>query len=359
MCALNLLHNRVLWIAILVIAVIAIVFVYNSSGEEKTAFTPKGPINRTVDVRVKVMKPESVDSRFSTIGSLLPNEEVELRPEAAGKVTSILFSEGSYVRKGTLLVKLNDAELQAQKRKAEVRLVLARDKEKRAKQLLEKNGIAKEEYDTILAEVDLIQADVDFYQAQIEKTEIKAPFDGVVGLKSISVGSYVTTSTPIATFSDRSIIKIDFSVPQQLASKLKVGDRVMFSRSESAEELYASIYAVEPRIDEATRTLRFRARAERGALADLPGSFVTVSLGSRKFENVLMVPSEAVLPDATGEKVFVYKNGSAEITPIKIGLRTVAAVEVLSGVAANDTVIVSGVIQLRPKAKVAIKSVVE
>ncbi len=355
----NFLSSRLVWFAALVLVVVGVVWFYNASGEKEATFVAKGPINRTVDVRVKVMKPESVDSRFTTIGSVLANEEVELRPESAGKVVGIFFREGSFVKQGTLLVKLNDAELQAQKRKAEVRLELARDKENRAKQLLEKNGIAKEEYDNIVAEVQLIQADVDFYQAQIEKTEIKAPFDGVVGLKSISVGSYVTTSSAIATFSDKSSIKIDFSVPQQLASKLQQGDNVVYSRDEAAGERNAVIYAVEPGIDEATRTQRFRARSARSGADDRPGSFVTVSLGSRKFDNVLMVPTEAILPDATGEKVFVYKGGVAQLTPVKVGLRTVSAVELISGVAAGDTVIVSGVIQLRPKAKVAIKSVVE
>ena len=173
------------------------------------------PKRQTV-VDALIIKTKFIQDKIFSNGTFISNEEVELRSEISGKITKILFKEGQPIKKGALLVKINDAELQATLKKNETIESLARDKEYRAKELFNKNLTSQQEYDNALGELNSAQADVEFTKAQLEKTEIRAPFDGIIGLRSVSEGSYISPTSKIATLQSINPLKVDFSVPQKI-----------------------------------------------------------------------------------------------------------------------------------------------
>lgn len=286
-------------------------------------------------------------NRIFTTGSIIANEEVELRPEASGRITSLTLQEGRAVRKGQLLVKINDADLQAQLLRTNLQLELAMLREERQKALLANRAIAQEDYEVALNQVNTIKAEIELLKAQIEKTEIRAPFDGVIGLRNVSEGSYVTPSAIVATLQDYSRIKIDFSVPERYVSYVTVGDRISFTRQGSDRTYNGTVMAIEPRIDAATRTLLLRAEAQNPEGSIFPGSFVEIQFELRAIPNALMVPSEAVIPELGGSSLFVAENGIAKRRRIETGIRTETLVQIVSGISEGDTVLTTGILQLR------------
>lgn len=287
-------------------------------------------------------------------GSVLANEEVELRSQISGKITSINFTEGEIVKKGKLLVKINDLELQAQKAKIEVKLALARDREFRQKKLLEKSLASQQEYDIILNELNSQAADLQLINAQIEKTEIIAPFDGIVGLRSVSVGSYVTPDKKIATIQNYDKIKIDFNVPQKYALYIEKGGKIKFSIPNTDNIFSATIYAVEPKIDQNSRTLQVRAALPYNHKL-LSGSYVEIELPIKGGSSSIFIPSQAIVPDISGQLVFKYQNGIVKQVNIQTGLRTEDAVEIVDGVSIGDTIISSGLLLMKDGIKVQLK----
>ena len=308
-----------------------------------------------IAVSVQVVKPASLENTIQIAGSVISNEEVELKMETSGKITAINFKEGGKVSKGDLLVKVNDADLQAQLLKAEMRKKLAEEKEFRQRALLEKKGISQESYDVVLNDLNSAKADVENLKALIAKTEIRAPFAGTIGLRYVSEGSYVSSSSKIATLQNINPVKINFTVPQRYASEISVGNSISI-KTALGKVFKAKIYAIEPKIDPATRALPVRAVCpnERGEL--IPGSYVSVILPLNNVVNAITVPTQALALDISGESVFLYKSGIAVPRKVESGIRTEDDVQIVNGLAPGDTVITTGVMQLRPKAKVRIMS---
>jgi len=310
-----------------------------------------------LNVDVYVVKPDVIEDKIFTTGTLTSNEEVELASESSGLIQKIYLQEGKDVRKGELLVKINDSELKAQLKRADFRLNLAEDREKRQKQLLEKGGISQEEYDATLNEVNVLRAEVSLINAQIEKTEVRAPFTGKLGLKYVSDGSYITSSSRIATLQDIDPIKIDFSIPERYASQLEVGNKVTFTVQGINEALIAEVYAKEPRIDTETRTLQVRARSSNPDGKLLPGAFADLELTLKTIENAKMVPTISLVPELQGQKVFLLKNGVVQPQSVITGLRNESKVQITEGVQVGDTVLTTGLLQVRPQMKVSVKSI--
>lgn len=308
-----------------------------------------------IAVNVQIAKPSSFENKLQISGSVISNEEVELKMETSGKIIAINFKEGEKVNKGDLLVKVNDADLQAQLQKAEIRKKLAEDKEYRQRTLLEKKGISQETYDVVLNDLNSAKADIENLKALIAKTEIRAPFNGTVGLRYVSEGSFVTSSTRIATLQNINPAKIDFSVPQRYAGIISIGNTISI-KSPSGKIYQARIYAIEPKIDPATRALQVRAVCpnDRGEL--VPGSYVTITLALNDVENAITIPTQALALDISGERVFLYKNGMAVPRKVESGIRTEEEVQIVDGIAPGDTIITTGVMQLRPRARVKIMS---
>jgi len=233
---------------------------------------PKAAAAVVVDVLVASTKPMS--NNLEVNGTVVANEYVELHPEASGRLTYLYVPEGKLIKKGTLIAKVNNADLQAQVDKSKVALDLAMKTEQRDKQLLAVNGLNQSDYDAALNIVNGFKADIEYNQALLDKTILKAPFDGYIGLRQVSVGAYVTPATLIATLLQLDKIKIDFTIPEDYSSALKVGDMVDVEMDESGKTRKAKIIAIEPQVNQATRNMTVRAILDNNAAN--PGSFVKV-----------------------------------------------------------------------------------
>lgn len=311
-------------------------------------------MNVPLQVKAHIVKPEKLANNIITSGTILANEEVELRSEVSGKITSILFREGSKVKKNDLLVKINDSELQAQLEKTKFNLKLLEDREYRQRVLLEREAISQEDYDVSLNELNVVKADIELITAQIEKTEIRAPFDGTIGLRNVSEGSFVNTTTDIATLQNINPVRIDFSIPERHAGNVKTGDPVKFKIVGTDEIYTGKVYAIEPKINPLTRTLKIRASYSNPSGNILPGSFADIELILNEIENALMVPSHSIVPELKSQKVYLYKSGNVVAQNVETGIRSATQVQIVYGLAENDTVIISGILQIRPGMPVVI-----
>ncbi len=214
-------------------------------------------------------------------------------------------------------------------------------------------ALSQEEYEQSLGEVQSVNADIQLLQAQIAQTEIRAPFAGRIGLKNISVGSVITSATPIVTIMDISPLKIDFSVPERYAQMLPRGTPIYFKvQGTGTDLLQGSVYAVEPSINATTRTLNARALYPNADGRVLPGAFADVQVVLNDINNAMMIPTEALVPDIEGQKVFLFKSGKAVPKVVETGIRTPEKVQITKGIDAGDTVITTGLLQIKPNAPV-------
>lgn len=318
----------------------------------------QGPGNAPLlPVSACIARAAGLSEEIFATGSLMANEEVDLHPEVSGRVLQILFTEGSKVNKGELLVKINDADLQAQLRKTELDKKLADDRVKRNERLLEMKGISQEEFDGLKNASAVLAAERDVLLAQISKTEIRAPFNGTIGLKSVSEGSFVSPQTVIASVQQTDPLKVDFSIPEKYASMVKQGDNISFTSGTGGTSFKGKIYAIEPKVDEVTRSVRIRAACPNANGALRPGAFVNVTLNLGEQANVLMIPTEAIIPILKGKQVFLYRDGKAEPAKVETGLRNDSAIQITSGLNENDTIITTGMMSLRPGIMVKLISV--
>ncbi|GHB77878.1 efflux RND transporter periplasmic adaptor subunit [Persicitalea jodogahamensis] len=325
---------------------------------EASADAPKkGSGGKTV-VSVMVVQPSSLDDVVKTTGSILANEEVEIRSEVSGKITQLLFKEGQYVQKGATLLKIYDDDLQAQLQKLEYAKKLSEDNEFRQRRLLEKEAISQREYDISLTTVKTNQADIDNIKAQLTRTTIKAPFSGRLGLRYISEGSYVTPTSRITTLTNTNPAKVEFSVPAKYADRIRTGSMITYTTESSDVEHTGRVYAVDPKIDPQTRTLQMRATSPNGNGALLPGAFARIELVTGSKGAAITVPNEAVVPEQEGHKVFLVKDGKATPREVKVGVRGEAQMEILGGLAAGDTLITTGILQVKPGGSVEIRETI-
>ena len=308
--------------------------------------------NPSIPVSGAVVNPEKVDNKISVTGSIEANESVQLKSEISGIVEKIHFLEGTKVKKGDLLVSLDDDEISAQLEKMRYTQKLMKEREFRERSLLEKEAISQEEYDIALTELNTVASDIKVLQSQYKKTKIRAPFSGTVGLRYISVGSYLTPNELIAMLYSIDPIKIEFSVPEKYTKKVKVGDKVRFITDAMESSGSGKIYALEPQVDSETRTLRMRALSPNPDGSLLPGQFAKVELIFSTMDEALMVPTESVIPELGGHKVYVSRSGVVESKAIEVGIRTASKVHVVSGLQPKDTVITSGLLQIRPGSSV-------
>jgi membrane fusion protein (multidrug efflux system) len=331
----------------LALAVAAFIFLFGNTQAGNTTQQPVVERDSRLSVRVHDVESERFVNKIFATGTTVANEMVELRSEISGRITEIQFEEGRPVRKGDLLLRINDSELKAQLRRAEYRKNLARIRESRTSDLLTRNAVSQEEYDTVLNELNVVLADIELIQAQIEKTEIRAPFNGILGLKYVSEGSYITPSNMISTLQDINPIKIDFSIPERFAADVANGQRIVFRRQGSDRYYDGRIYAIEPRIDAATRTLRIRAISPNPDRRILPGSFAEIDLELDAIDNAILIPSEALIPELGRYTLFVYDDGVARSRQIEIGVRTDTRVQIVDGLEPGDKVITTGIMQIR------------
>lgn len=327
----------------------------NKKQKEDKGNGPGGGKKPPMGVIAIVVQPQQFSNTLSLSGSIEANEQIEVRSEVSGIAEKIYFTEGGKVSKGQVLLKVNDVELRAQLGEVRTRQNLTAENARRAKLLFEKEAISREEYDIATADYKTAQAQTQLINAQLAKTSIRAPFSGTIGLRNISPGTYVTPETLITTLVNSGQVKITFSIPEKYAAQMKVNSEITFTVAGTTNTFKAKVYALEPAVEVATRTLRVRALAENPEGKLLPGTFANVSLPLEKINDALLVPTEAIVPVQDGKKVFIAVNGKAKEVKVQTATRTDKDVLVLDGLKAGDTVITTGVLTLKDDAPVKVK----
>ncbi|MBF4491122.1 efflux RND transporter periplasmic adaptor subunit [Flavobacterium sp. JLP] len=302
-----------------------------------------------------VVKTTTFDNNLSLSGSIEANEQIEIRSEVSGIVEGIYFNEGTYVNKGQVLFKVNDIELRAQLKQAQTKEGLAGENERRAKLLLQKEAISQEEFDVANADYASMKSQTQLIKAQIAKTSVKAPFSGKIGLRSISPGTYITPTLLVAKLVNTGKLKITFSIPEKYAAQVKSGSNIDFSVSGSDKVYSGRIYAIEPEIEVATRTLKIRAIADNIDGKLFPGTFADVKLPLNIIKDAIVVPTEAIVPVQDGKKVYIANNGQAKEVMVDATTRTDSSILILSGLKAGDTLITSGVMSLKNEAPIKVQ----
>lgn len=310
---------------------------------------PGGGFRGGAALKVYVYKvtPQDLKETIRANGTLLANEAVELRTEISGKVVEIDFNEGAHVKKGDLLLKTNDSELAAQLQRTLYRIELAKAQEARERQLIEQGGTSQAAYDVTVNAVLVLEAEAQLTRAQLDKTEIRAPFDGIVGLRMVSVGSYITPNTVIATLQDLDRLKIDFTISERLMNRVHAGTPVTFSVAGRPEKFSGEVYAVEPVIAETTRSVLLRARASNIEKRLLPGAYAYVDVTLDDVSDALLIPTNAIIPGLNEQSVFVLENGKAVTRKVTTGIRLDREIQIIDGLEPGETVITSGLLQIR------------
>jgi membrane fusion protein (multidrug efflux system) len=332
----------------LVIISLSVLIIYriNSNSKANNNSAKKGG-GAPISVEGIVAQTQIFSDQLALTGTLEANEQLEVRSEISGVVEKIYFQEGSSVNKGQALLKVNDIELRAQLAQAKTKQELASENERRAKFLLQKEAISQEEYDIASADYKSAKAQIQLIQAQLSKTTVVAPFSGKIGLRSISLGAYITPTTLVAKLINLQQIKITFSIPEKYATQIKTGTEVNFTVAGQKETFTAKVYALEPEIETATRTLKVRAIAQNLQGKLIPGTFASVNFPLDQIKDAILVPSEAIVPIQDGKKIFISEKGKAKGIEVIAGARTNKDVLILSGVKPGDTVLTTGVMSLK------------
>ena len=308
-----------------------------------------------VVVDVLIAEPESISDIVEANGTVVANEYVELHPEVSGRLTFLNVPEGKMIAKGTVIARVNDADLVAQLNKTKVLLDLAEKTESRYKQLLAVSGINQSDYDAAVNTVNGYKADIAYTQALIDKTVIRAPFSGVAGLRQVSPGAYVTPAIILATIQQTAEVKIDFTIPQAYGYLIKKGAVVDVETDAAAQQKSkAIIVATEPGANVDTRNLKVRAILQGGTAN--PGAFVKIYINAGKNRSSIKVPTNCIIPDDKNNQLVLVKNGVATFVNVQTGVREANAVEITQGVNTGDSIIVRGVLFARPKGPVKVRS---
>ena len=305
-------------------------------------------------VDVMIAQPSAINNTIEANGTVVAFESVELHPEISGRLTFLNVPEGSVIQAGAVLARINDADLQAQVNKSKVQLDLAIQTEERLRKLLAVNGVNQADYDAALNQVNGYKADIAYTDALIDKTVIKAPFSGVVGLRQVSPGAYVTPATIVATLQQVDKIKVDFTLPEEYSSLIKKGNTVEVEAGQQTKSK-AVIIATEPQINQTTRNIKVRAILENGN--GNPGAFVKVYIKNGTEKSAIKIPSNAIIPDDKNNQVILVKDGKASFVNVQTGIREANNVEITKGIQTGDSVVVTGVLFARPKSLVKVRSV--
>jgi membrane fusion protein (multidrug efflux system) len=329
-----------------------------SSDKVKTASNNSAPKTRQQPkVEGFIVNPIVLENEITVSGSLLAFEEVDLKNEVAGRIVKINLPEGKFVKEGTLLVKLFDDDLQANLRKLQSQLAIQEEIYKRQTELFNVKGISQNEFDQTILQVNSLKAEIEVQKTMIRKTEVLAPFDGVIGLRNISLGAVVSPSTSLASIRADAKLKLDFSVPEKYSNKIKPGLEVNFFISGINTPFSASVMATERGIDAATRNLKVRAVVNGRSDDLIPGAFTNVVLNLGQNSQALMIPTQALIPKERNKSVLVARKGVARLVPVKTGVRKTSSIEITEGLEPGDTVVTSGVIFVKDGMKISFSAV--
>lgn len=349
------------WVALAVIAVIvAGIVIYRvvwQKPDEGPSGIGAGPAQGALPVEAMVIGQQSLTfAHEGMTADIIPDEEVDLAFETSGKITGIFFSEDTAVTKGTLLAKINDEPLQAQLKKLEAQVKLSEDRLYRQSELLERDAVSREAYEQAQTELAMLHADIDLVEAHIAQTELRAPFDGVIGFRHVSEGAWASPTTPIARLVKIVPLKLSFAIPEKYMNAVNRGTRVQFTVDGFLDPFEAEVYAVSSEVEMGTRQLDVKALYPNSRIQLMPGRSASVSVTLYEHENAIVIPTEAVIKEMGVDKVYLYRGGAARPVEIQAGQRTDAAIEVMDGLMPGDTLITTGALQLRQGLPVKIEN---
>lgn len=327
--------------------------------EEKKNEKPAAPAKGAGQLQAEafIVKTTSLSENLELPGTILPYEQTEIRPEISGRVVQLNINEGGFVQKGSVLVKLFDGDLQAQLKKLQVQLQIAEKTAERYKALLKINGVSQQEYDLSELDASNLRADIDLVKVNIAKTEIRAPFNGRMGLRQISLGAYITPTTLISTISQVGQLKMEFSVPEKYSDEMRKGRSVKFTVAGTNQSFAASILATESVIEANTRTLKVRTVVNGNHALLVPGAFAKVALQLGENDQALIIPTQAVIPQARNKRVILYRNGVADFQEVRTGIRDSSFVEITEGLQKGDTVVTTALLSIRDGSKIKLSKV--
>lgn len=302
-----------------------------------------------------IVKDTTLTRLLHVSGSLFPQDEIAIAPEISGRIKRLFINEGSFVQKGSVLVKLEDAELQAQLSKVKALIDLAEINAKREKELLKGGGTSAELLERADNTVITLQSDFQMLKAAIAKTEIKAPFSGIIGLKEVSEGSFVSPGTKISHLVNSSPIRIECSIPEKYTSLIKKNMKIQFHVYGNEQSFEAKISAINPMIDPISRTTKIIALYSNKKEECKPGAFADIEIPLSVEEKAIIIPNEAIVPDIRGLRVFLLKQGKAKPKPIEAGMRTASSLEIIKGLNIGDTVLVAGASLMKAGSRVKAK----
>ncbi len=334
-------------LAVLLLVLKAMYFPALKDDTNGASTKPGGGGKPVANVEGYLAKTSIVDNNLYVTGTVIANESVDVRSEISGKVIAVYFKDGQQLKEGELLLKMEDADLKAQLRKVQAQIVLFKEKKDRYEKLFKIQGVSKEELDASTNELESLQADADVLTVQLKRTSLFAPFNGVIGLKNISVGAYISPQQIVASIQQINKIKIDFAVPEKYSTEVIKGSKINFSIDGNTSIFSAEVLATESSVDVTTRTLMIRALADNSKGVLKPGLFVNVTVKLETTKDALMLPSIAIVPILKGHQVFVSNDGVATAAKVKLGVRNDSTIQIVEGIQPGDTIVTVGVMGVR------------
>ena len=340
-------------VALLIIA--GLVWRHYAKAPPSAVAKPAAGPARALPVKAVQVRQDAIVETVTAVGTLLANESMMIRPEIDGRIETIHFQEGQVVRKGDRLVSLDASEVEAQLASAVAAANLNRSRLQRSGELYAKKFISAQALDEARENLNQTNAREAEIRAKLAKSVVRAPFEGVAGLRQVSPGAYAKAGQDVARLEGIGTLKLDFRVPEAYLRKIRTGQALAVTvDAYPAETFEGTIYAIEPSVDEATRTVLLRARLPNPGVRLKPGMFARVMLTLERRENALVVPEQAIVPQGDGRYVFRIVEGKAVLTKIELGLRRPGEVEIVSGLAAGQTIVADGQLKLRDGAAVAV-----
>lgn len=330
-----------------------------SDNKKKITADTKIPPPPPLQAEVFIVKTKTISEKLELPGTIIANESTDLHPEISGRLTYLNISEGKTIAKGTLIAKIFDGDLVAQLNKLKVQLNVAEQTTSRYAELLKINGVSQQEFDLSQLQINNIKADMAIVRSNIQRTELRAPFSGTLGLKMVSSGAYITPASVVTSIRDNQQLKIEFNVPERYIEKIRIGQILDFTTVGMNKKYQATIDASEFGVTEENRSLKIHANVINGDKDLLPGAFVGISVRFDPDTTALMIPSQAVLPQARGKKVARLINGSVAFSNVETGMRDSAMVQITSGLSVGDTIILTGLMGLKPDTKVNVSIINE
>jgi membrane fusion protein (multidrug efflux system) len=321
---------------------------YAKAEENTKTSVSTPPASPGVPVDGYIVKPAALKDEFEITGTLQPNQEVDIVSELPRKVVRIYIKDGVSVKTGQLLFELDNADLLAQLEKLNQQEKLARLNEERLRDLIRHEAVVQQDYDQSFTNLKVLEAQIAELQVLINKTKIRAPFSGQLGIVHVYPGAIVSVNTILTHIEDISKAKLDFHVPEKYAQTITIGSVQKFTVASDSKQYDASVIAREAGVDQSTRTLLIRAVGQNPGRILLAGQSARIHLSLHSTADALMISSQALIPSSQGYSVYTVKSNHVQPVAIEIGQRGPYTVEVLHGLNNGDTVVTSNLLRLMP-----------